>query len=127
MAVENLMTQWRCMLQKELYEREGVVQWQMRKAQVFLSQRLLDSTKLKSSTPDRELLGRYLLVRHFQHLLVARQFNTLTGHKPLTCAMYGQSNLNLPRVQSHLSYILAFTTDIQRLGRKHNAVADAIS
>jgi hypothetical protein len=49
----------------------------------FFSKKL-DSTQLKYSAFDRELLAAFLSVRHFRYLLDGRRFHILTDHKPFT-------------------------------------------
>ena len=53
----------------------------------FFSKKL-DSTQLKYSAFDRELLAAFLSVRHFRYLLDGRRFHILTDHKPLTQALH---------------------------------------
>ncbi|GFT14897.1 transposon Tf2-9 polyprotein [Trichonephila clavipes] len=46
----------------------------------------LNETQTRYSTYDRELLGIYLSVKHFKHLLEGNDFVIYTDHKPLTFA-----------------------------------------
>ncbi len=52
----------------------------------FFSRQLHPNAR-KYSTFDRELLGLYLAVRHFRHLLEGRPFTVFVDHKPLVFAM----------------------------------------
>ena len=52
----------------------------------YFSQKL-KLAETRYSTFDRELLAMYLTIKHFCHLLKARQFHSLTDHKPLTYAL----------------------------------------
>ena len=95
----------------------------------FFSQQLHPPEK-KYSAFDRELLAVYLSIRHFQYFLEGRAFTVFTvftDHKPLTYCMSKVSEPWSSRQQRHLSYILEFTTDIQRIQGKDNQVADTMS
>jgi hypothetical protein len=70
-----------------LQQREG----QAWRPLAFFSKKL-DSTQLKYSAFDRELLAAYLGVRHFRYLLDGRSFHILTDHKPLTQALHRVSD-----------------------------------
>jgi hypothetical protein len=70
-----------------LQQREG----QAWRPLAFFSKKL-DSTQLKYSAFDRELLAAYLGVRHFRYLLDGRNFHILTDHKPLTQALHRVSD-----------------------------------
>ena len=54
----------------------------------------LDETQQKYSTFDRELLGVYLAVKHFQRLVEGRQFTIFTDHRPLTYAFSKKPSSN---------------------------------
>ncbi len=53
----------------------------------FFSKKL-DSTEMKYSAFDRELLAAFLGVHHFRYLLDGRRFYILREHKPLTQALH---------------------------------------
>lgn len=54
----------------------------------------LNETQKKYSTFDRELLGIYMAIRHFQRLGGGRQFTIFTDHKPLTSAFTKAPTIN---------------------------------
>jgi len=76
---------------------------------------------------DRELLAIYEAVKHFRHMLEARNFTVLTDHKPLTFAFHRKRAKFLPRQFKHLDFISQFTTDIRHFSGQENVVADALS
>lgn len=92
----------------------------------FFSRQLRKPEKSYSAF-DRELLALYLGIRHFRYFLEGRAFTAFTDHKPLTFAMAKISEPWSARQQRQLSYISEFTTDIQHIEGKNNAVADALS
>ena len=92
----------------------------------FFSKKLKPAEK-RYSTFDRELLGIYLAIKHFRHLLEGRNFHVYTDHKPLTFAIDRKSDIYTPRQTRHLSYVSEFTTDIRHISGKTNVVADALS
>ncbi|GFW72035.1 retrovirus-related Pol polyprotein from transposon opus [Trichonephila clavipes] len=69
----------------------------------------LNETQTTYSTYDRELLGIYLSVKHFKHLLE------------------GKNEKASPRQQRQLQYISEFSCNIQHVLGKDNVVADALS
>ncbi|GFX08240.1 transposon Tf2-6 polyprotein [Trichonephila clavipes] len=87
----------------------------------------LNETQTRYSTYDRELLGIYLSVKHFKHLLEGNDFVIYTDHKPLTFAFKQKNEKASPRQQRQLQYILEFSCNIQHVLGKDNVVADALS
>lgn len=92
----------------------------------FYSKRLTDTQK-RYSTYDRELLAAYQSVKHFRHMLEARDFILLTDHKPLTFAFKQKQDKASPRQARHLDFIGQFTTNIQHVSGKDNVIADFLS
>jgi cleavage and polyadenylation specificity factor subunit 1 len=93
----------------------------------FFSKKL-SSAERKYSAFDRELLAVYRAVRHFRHMVEARQFTIYTDHKPITFAFGLRSTqLSSPRQCRHLDFIGQFTTDIRHIAGSDNVVADALS
>ncbi|GFW99317.1 retrovirus-related Pol polyprotein from transposon opus [Trichonephila clavipes] len=86
----------------------------------------LNETQTRYSTYDRELLGIYLSVKHFKHLLEGNDFIIYTEHKPLTFA-FKQKHEKASRRQQQLQYISEFSCNIQHVLGKDNVVADALS
>ena len=76
---------------------------------------------------DRELLAVHLSIRHFKYFLEGRQFTVFTDHKPITSALGKISDPHSARQARHLAAIAEFTSDIQHVSGKDNAVADALS
>ncbi|GFW91941.1 hypothetical protein TNCV_2152231 [Trichonephila clavipes] len=87
----------------------------------------LNETQTRYSTYDRELLGIYLSVKHFKHLLGGNDFVIYTDHKPLTFAFKQKNEKASPRQQRQLQYISEFSCNIQHVLGKDNVVADALS
>ncbi|GFU32587.1 retrovirus-related Pol polyprotein from transposon opus [Trichonephila clavipes] len=87
----------------------------------------LNETQTRYSTYDRELLGIYLSVKHFKHLLEGNDFIIYTDHKPLTFAFKQKHGKVSPRQQRQLQYISEFICIIQHVLGKDNVVADALS
>lgn len=92
----------------------------------FFSQKLSPS-QCNYSTFGRELLGIYLSIRHFRHLVEGRDFTVLTDHKPLTFVFNSRPDKHSPREIRHLDFISQFTTDIRHIPGSSNVVADALS
>ncbi|GFV24334.1 retrovirus-related Pol polyprotein from transposon opus [Trichonephila clavipes] len=87
----------------------------------------LNETQTRYITYDRELLGTYLSVKHFKHLLEGNDFVIYTDHKPLTFAFKQKNEKASPRQQRQLQYISKFSCNIQRVLGKVNVVSDALS
>jgi hypothetical protein len=93
----------------------------------FFSKGLSEAQK-KYSTFDRELLGIYMAVRHFQRLIEGREFTIYTDHKPLTFAFTKKPSINdTPRRVRQLDYISQYSTEIQFVNGRDNVVADSLS
>ncbi len=91
----------------------------------FFSKKLSPAEQ-KYATFDRELLAMYLGVKQFRHYLEGRSFTIFTDHKPLVGAMRNAVDRS-PRQTRHLSFVAEFTSDVQHVSGKANAVADALS
>lgn len=89
--------------------------------------RKLSPAQVKYSPYDRELLAIYESVKHFRHMVEARDFTIYTDHKPLTFAFHSRKENCSPRQFRHLDLIAQFTTDIRHVSGKDNVVADALS
>ena len=76
---------------------------------------------------DRELLAMYSAVKHFRHMVEAREFCIYTDHKPLTYAFKQKSQPSTPRQVRHLDFIGQFCSDIRHIAGDDNVVADALS
>ena len=87
----------------------------------------LNTTQRKYSTFSRELQAIYLSIRHFRHLLEGRDFTVFTDHKPLTYALYVDTEKYMPRDTRQLDYISQFTSDIQYIKGSDNIVVDTLS
>ncbi len=87
----------------------------------------MDSTQLKYSAFDRELLAAFLSLSSFRYLLDGQQFLILTDHKPLTHALHRTSDLWTARAQQQLSFLAELTSDVRHIAWKANIVADALS
>ena len=91
----------------------------------FFSKKM-SPAEIKYSAFDRELLGVYLAIRHFRHMLEGRIFTIWTDHKPL-CGAISSSADKSPRQTRHLSFISEFSTDIRHVAGSSNVVADVLS
>jgi hypothetical protein len=89
----------------------------------FFSKKL-DSTQLKYSAFDRELLAAFLSVSHFRYLLDGWQFHILSNHKPLTQALHRVSDPWTARVQWQLSFLAELTSDVRHIFGKANIAAN---
>ena len=85
----------------------------------------LTPTQQRYSAFDRELLGIYMSLKHFEHLLEGREFLIHTDHKPLVHAL--TMNNPSPRQQTHISYIAQFNCIISHIKGNDNIVADCLS
>ncbi|KAG8190957.1 hypothetical protein JTE90_010821 [Oedothorax gibbosus] len=92
----------------------------------FFSRKLSPAEK-NYSAYDRELLAAYASIKHFRHMLEARQFTLHTDHKPLTYAFRQRSDKCSPRQARQLDFISQFTTDIRYIKGSENIVADTLS
>lgn len=89
--------------------------------------RKLSAAETRYSAYDRELLAAYATIRHFRHMLEAREFVLYTDHKPLTFAFCQKNDKCSPRQVRHLDFISQFTTNIQHIPGSENIAADIMS
>jgi hypothetical protein len=89
----------------------------------------LSPAERKYSAFDKELLAAYLVVRHFQFLLEAREFQVLTGHKPLTYSVCAALHLRAMVGQAAKAPLLpgGIYSRHSHVAGKDNLVADALS
>lgn len=92
----------------------------------FFSKKL-ETAQTKYSTYDRELLGIYLGIKHFRHMLEGRNFIVYTDHKPLIYAFNQKMDKASPRQIRQLDFISQFSTDIRHISGAQNDVADLLS
>lgn len=92
----------------------------------FFSKKL-NPAETKYAAYDRELLAIYLAIKHFRHMVEARNFSVYTDHKPITYAFRKKPQSCSPRQARHLDFISQYTTDIRFVSGEHNVVADALS
>ena len=92
----------------------------------FFSKKL-SPAECKYSAYDRELLGVYLALKHFQFMVEGREFTIFTDHKPLTFAFRQKPEKCTPRQFRHLDFIGQFSTDIRHIAGADNIVADTFS
>jgi hypothetical protein len=100
--------------------------WSTWRTLAFFSKNL-DSTQLKYTAFDRELLAAFLSLSRFRYLLDGQQFHILTDHKPLTQALHRASDLWTARAQQQLSFLAELTSDVRHITWKANIVEDALS
>ena len=84
--------------------------------------RKLTPTEQAYSRFDRELLGVYLSIRHFHHLLSGHVFHILSDHRPLSQARLRKGEPWFPRQTRHLAYITEFANDIRYIAGEHNTI-----
>lgn len=89
--------------------------------------RKLSPSQQKYSPYDRELLAIYEAIKHFRHMVEARNFIIYTDHKPICFAFHSRKENCSPRQFRHLDFISQFTTDIRHIAGKDNVVADSLS
>lgn len=89
--------------------------------------RKLSTAETRYSAYDRELLAAYASIRHFRHMLEAREFVIYTDHKPLTYAFRQKNDKCSPRQVRHLDFISQFSTNIQHIPGSENIPADVMS
>ncbi len=89
--------------------------------------RKLDSTQVKYSAFDRELLACFQAIHHFRFMLEGRWFTLYTDHKPLTTAVRRSTEPWTAKQCRQLTYIAEFTSDIQHIAGTDNVVADTLS
>ncbi len=89
--------------------------------------RKLDSTQVKYSAFDRELLACFQAIRHFRFMLEGRRFTLCTDHKPLTTAVRRSTEPWTAKQCRQLAYIAEFTRDLQHIAGSDNVVADTLS
>lgn len=89
--------------------------------------RKFSPAQTKYSPYDRELLAIYESIKHFRHMVEARNFVIYTDHKPLTFAFTTRKENCSPRQFRHLDFISQFSTDLRHISGKNNVVADPLS
>ena len=106
---------------------DAVIQQRMQDTWQPLSfSRKLSLPQQKYSAYHWELLAIYEAEKYFRHMLEARHFTILTGHKPLTFAFHQKRYKYSPRQFNHLDFIFQFTTDIRHISGQ-DIVVDAVS
>ncbi|GFT73857.1 retrovirus-related Pol polyprotein from transposon 17.6 [Nephila pilipes] len=89
--------------------------------------RKFSQTEKNYSAYDRELLASYASIKHFIHMLEARDFKLFTDHKPLTHAIKQRLDKCSPRQARQLDFISQFTTNICYLPGNENVTVDSLS
>lgn len=89
----------------------------------------LSPAEQKYSTFDRELLGVYRAVKHFQPYITGQQVIIFTDHKPIVAAFHAKqfSKNSTPRRDRQFSFLLESVDDIVHISGADNIVADALS
>lgn len=108
----------------------GAALHQMIDGQPFLLEMFsqkLSSTQRRYSTFDRELLGAYLAVLHFRHLVEGQHLTLCTDHRPLVGAFYIHRPAKLDRQQRHLSVLVEYVSEMKYIRGADNIVADHLS
>lgn len=91
----------------------------------FFSKKL-SSAERDYSTFDREMLAIFSFVKRFRHFYEGPAYTVFTYHRPLTNAIYSETN-RTPKQTRRLKYISEFTTDIRYWNGTKNIVADTLS
>ena len=76
---------------------------------------------------DRELLGVWMAIDHFHHMVGGRALILYTDHNSLVPAIRKKSEPHTARQTYQLGNIAEYTTDLQYIEGKANVVADALS
>ena len=92
---------------------------------VFYPKRL-QAAEERYSIFGRELLAMYQSVLHFRHHLEGHPFIIFTDHKPLAISLRTPFDRLTPCEQRQLSFIAAFTTDIQHIRGADNHAAGTL-
>ncbi|GBP69744.1 Transposon Tf2-8 polyprotein [Eumeta japonica] len=79
------------------------------------------------SPHDRELLAIYEAIKHFRHILKARDFVIYTDHKSLCHAFKTCKDKCSPRQYRYLDFISQFSTDIRHISVRDNVVGYKLS
>ena len=89
----------------------------------------LSPAEQKYSTFDRELLGIYRAVKHFQSYIAGQTVTVFTDHKPIAAAFHAKqfSKNSTPRRDRQFSFLLESIDDIIHVSGAHNIVADTLS
>jgi len=85
----------------------------------------LSTPQTRYSTFDRELLAIFLSIKHFEHMLIGRQFLIFTDHKPIVHALTMKNPF--PRQERQISYLSQFNMEIQFIRGAENVIADCLS
>ncbi|GFT54434.1 gag-pol polyprotein [Nephila pilipes] len=89
--------------------------------------RKLSKTEKNYSAYGRELLASYASIKHFIHMLEARDSKLFTDHKPLTHAFKQRLDKCSTRQARQLDFISQFTTNICYLPGNENITVDSLS
>ena len=89
--------------------------------------RQLRKPERKYATFDKELLGIFLVIKHFRYFLEGQKFTVFTDHGPIVGALHKSSEPSSARQARQLATIAEATTDIQYIDGKDNVVADTLS
>lgn len=92
--------------------------WEQCKPIAFFSKKL-SPAQSRYSTFSKDFLVKYLVIKHFRHLLEGWSFKIFTDHKP--------SNRYTTHKIRHLDNVLQFTSDIGYIRGADNTVTDTLS
>ena len=92
----------------------------------FFSKKLSESQRAYS-TFDRELLGAYLSIHSFKHLIDGHNVVLFSDHKPLVSAFHSKNLAKSDRQQRQLSFISEYVTNLEYIKGNSNIVADCLS
>lgn len=92
----------------------------------FFSKKLTDTQKTYS-TYDRELLGIYLAIHQFKHIIDGHSVTVFTDHKPIVSAFISKNSAKSDKQQRQLSFISEYVHSVQHIKGYNNVVADCLS
>lgn len=92
----------------------------------FFSKKMTPA-EMQESTYNRELIGAYNAVRHFQHLIEGRGCVLVVDHAPLIGSFNGARDALTDRQRRQLSYLSELVKQIYPISGKNNVVADMLS
>ena len=96
-------------------------------APVAFYSKSLNAAQRKYSTFDCELLGAFLAVKKFHHMLDGREFTLKTDHKSLIPSLMREKASDSDRQQRQLAFLAEMTANFQYIAGPLNAAVDEMS
>ena len=87
----------------------------------------LNDTHRRYSVFDLKLLAVHSAVKHFEHMLLDRNFTIVMDHLPLEHAFQNPSPSHSPRQSRQLSYLTEFNCTYEHIASQKNCTVDCLS